>query len=339
MSDASRKLRILRLLDLLRSETDDSHCLTTVEICERMTAEGYECERKTLYDDVALLNIYGIDVEKQRWGKGNGYYIADQQFDVSELKIIVDALHAANFINEQKTDELIDKVAKLGGKHKEENIKSIDVHFNNRKHASPHTYYSVETIARAIEEKKKISFYAFNLNYKAKPVYRHHKKRYTEDPVALVFNSDNYYVIIYREDRGIFTRRIDRLSEVSVCDERICPEAEARLEETRKFSTDVFGMYTGPREKVTLEFTDESFEYIFDKFGEKQKIEKSEVIDGVQIYKTVVDVEISPPFWGWISTFAGKLRIADPDWVNNEFAKWKRKENKLEIKPAKISED
>lgn len=331
MADASRKLRIIRLLDLLRSETDDDHCLTTVEICDRMTAEGYECDRKTLYDDIALLNAYGIDIEKQRWGKGNGYYIADQKFDVSELKIIVDALHAANFINEKKTDDLIDKVAKLGGKYKEGAIKAIDVHFNNRKHTNPHTYYNVETIAKAIEEKKKISFYAFNLNYKAKPIFRHHKQRYTEEPVALVFHSDNYYVIIYREDRGVFTRRIDRLSEVSICDESISPEAEAKIAETNKFSTDVFGMYTGPKEKVTLEFTDETFEYIFDKFGENQKIEKSEVIDGVQIYKTVVDVEISPPFWGWICTFAGKLRIAGPNWVNTEFNKWKRNENKLDL--------
>ena len=88
-------------------------------------------------------------------------------------------------------------------------------------------------------------------------------------------------------------------------------------------------MYIGRREKVTLEFTDETFEYIFDKFGEKQKIKKSEVIDGVQIYSTEVDVEISPPFWGWICTFAGKLRIAGPDWVNDEFAKWKKNENKI----------
>ena len=111
--------------------------------------------------------------------------------------------------------------------------------------------------------------------------------------------------------------------------EPISAEAEARIAETEKFSTDVFGMYIGRREKVTLEFTDETFEYIFDKFGEKQKIKKSEVIDGVQIYSTEVDVEISPPFWGWICTFAGKLRIAGPDWVNDEFAKWKKNENKI----------
>ena len=138
----------------------------------------------------------------------------------------------------------------------------------------------------------------------------------------------------------MFTRRIDRLSDISVCDEPISAEAEAKIAETEKFSTDVFGMYIGRREKVTLEFTDEAFEYIFDKFGEKQKIEKSEVIDGVQIYSTEVDVEISPPFWGWICTFAGKLRIAGrtfegklsiagPDWVNDEFSKRKKNENKI----------
>ena len=120
-----------------------------------------------------------------------------------------------------------------------------------------------------------------------------------------------------------------RLSDISVCDEPISAEAEAKIAETEKFSTDVFGMYIGQREKVTLEFTDEAFEYIFDKFGEKQKIKKSEVIDGVQIYSTEVDVEISPPFWGWICTFAGKLRIAGPDWVNTEFNKWKKNENKI----------
>ncbi len=136
-------------------------------------------------------------------------------------------------------------------------------------------------------------------------------------------------MIIYREDRGVFTRRIDRLSDISVCDEPISAEAEAKIAETEKFSTDVFEMYTGPREKVTLDFTDETFEYIFDKFGEKQKIIKGDVIDGVQIYSTEVDVEISPPFWGWISTFAGNLRIASPAWVNDEFEKWKKNENKI----------
>ena len=159
-----QKYKLLKLLELLRQETDEQNPLPTSAICNRLAEMGISCERRTLTKDIAVLNELGYEVMWNWVGKEKGYYIEDRSFSVPELKILIDAVQAASFITEKKTAELIDKIAELGGTHKADILKSNMVCFNTRKHSNESIYYNVGFLEDAIQQQKKVIFYYYDLN-------------------------------------------------------------------------------------------------------------------------------------------------------------------------------
>ena len=325
-TDKNQGLRIIKMLELLRSETDDNHVLTRKQIEEKLTECGLVAERRTFYRDIELLRSAGFDIEHNYVGHEYGFYLVEQQFSVAELKLIVDALHAANFLTDKKTDELIDKVANIGGKFKAEDIKASNIHFNTRKHSNEAILTVIEQLTEAIKQHRKITCKVFDLNAKGKPVYRHRKKTYTLEPLALIHNDDNYYLLCYDEERGVYPRRIDRMNSVDISFESISKEALAKLTEAEKYTDGVFRMYGGKKETVTLEFKEEALNCIFDRFGEKTKILPT---DREGIYQTTVNIEISPTFWGWFFQFVGEMMIVSPESVAKEYKKRLKTGNKI----------
>ena len=192
-----QKYKLLKLLELLRQETDEQHPLSTSQICSKLGEMGISCERRTLTKDIAVLNELGYEVMWNWVGKEKGYYIEDRSFSVPELKILIDAVQAASFVTEKKTAELIDKIAALGGSHKADILKSNMVCFNTRKHSNESIYYNVGFLEDAIQQQKKVIFYYYDLNENGEKVYRREHHHYVVEPIALVFNDDNYYLMVY----------------------------------------------------------------------------------------------------------------------------------------------
>lgn len=316
MAEKNQGTRIVKILEMLKNETDENHVLTGLEINERLQAQGLSVERRTLYKDIQLLRDAGFDVETSPVGHAYGYYLVDQPFSVAELKLIVDALHAANFLTEKKTDELVEKIANIGGKYKAEDIKNNNVHFNSHKHSNEEILFAVEQLNKAIKEQKRITCRVVDINEKGKFVNRHGKKIYMLEPLALIHNGDNYYVLCYDNERDVYPRRIDRLRHINIADEDLSDTAKEKIHEADRFTDGVFRMYGGKREKVTLRFKDSALNSIYDHFGEKTKVEKT---DSANVFQTEVEVEISPTFWGWLFQFAGEMKIISPKWAVDEY--------------------
>ena len=158
----SNKIKLLKLIEMLRQETDEAHPLRRTEICERLAKDGIVCDIRTLSKDIAVLNSYGFEVMIRKEDHENFYYVEDRSFSVPELKILIDAVQAASFITEKKTAELIDKIAELGGGNRAAILKDNIVHFNTRKHGNEAIYYNVDTIDTAIQQDKKIIFRYFS---------------------------------------------------------------------------------------------------------------------------------------------------------------------------------
>lgn len=142
MRENCQKIKLLKLMELLRQETDELHPLSTNEICNRLNTMGISCERRTLAKDISLLNEQGFEVMWCRVGKEKAYYVEDRSFSVPELKILIDAVQAANFITDKKSIELIDKISALGGSHRADILKNNIVCFNTRKHSNETIYYT-----------------------------------------------------------------------------------------------------------------------------------------------------------------------------------------------------
>ena len=113
-----QKIKLLKLYDLLFQETDEQHPLTTMQIIERLAAMGISCERRTVAKDMAILNAQGYAVMMRWVGKEKAYFIEDRSFSTAELRLLIDAVRSACFITDEKSDELIDKIANLGGCHR-----------------------------------------------------------------------------------------------------------------------------------------------------------------------------------------------------------------------------
>lgn len=217
-----QKYKLLKLLELLRQETDEQHPLSTSQICNKLGEMGISCERRTLTKDITVLNELGYEVMWNWVGKEKGYYIEDRSFSVPELKILIDAVQAASFVTEKKTAELIDKIAALGGSHKADILKSNMVCFNTRKHSNESIYYNVGFLEDAIQQQKKVIFYYYDLNENGEKVYRREHHHYVVEPIALVFNDDNYYLMVYSaKHEGTANYRVDRMDHVEIVDEAI----------------------------------------------------------------------------------------------------------------------
>ncbi|MDD4496260.1 MAG: WYL domain-containing transcriptional regulator, partial [Eubacteriales bacterium] len=305
-----------KLMELLRQETDELHPMPTNEICRRLGTMGISCERRTLTKDIALLNELGFEVMWRKVGKEKGYYIEDRSFSVPELKILIDAVQAANFITEKKSTELIDKISALGGSHRADILKSNLVCFNTRKHSNEAIYYSVGYLEDAIQQKNKVLFRYFDLDENGEKVYRRDGHRYVVEPVALVFHEDNYYVVVYSEKHDSTANyRIDRMDSVEVLDEPVSQKASALRNEVAGYTERVFKMYGGQPVDIVIEFSDKLIGVLYDKVGENTKMIRT----GENTCVATVKVQISPTFWGWLFQFGKQMRILSPAHLIDEY--------------------
>ena len=310
-----QKYKLLKLLELLRQETDEQHPLSTSQICNKLGEMGISCERRTLTKDIAVLNELGYEVMWDWVGKEKGYYIEDRSFSVPELKILIDAVQAASFVTEKKTAELIDKIAALGGSHKADILKSNMVCFNTRKHSNESIYYNVGFLEDAIQQQKKVIFYYYDLNENGEKVYRREHHHYVVEPIALVFNDDNYYLMVYSAKHDSTANyRVDRMDHVEIVDEAISEKALTLREGIDSYTEQAFKMYGGQLVDVVLEFDDKLIGVVYDKFGEDTKMIRA----GDKCIATV-KVQISPVFWGWLFQFGRQMIVISPAEVAEEY--------------------
>ena len=316
VQDNYRKIKLLKLLELLRLDTDEQHPMTTSQICARLGEMGIICDRRTLSKDIALLNEQGYEVMDITVGHEKGYYVEDRSFSIPELKILRDAVQAANFITEKKTAELVDKIANLGGSHRAEILKSNIVNFKTTKHSNEQIFYNVDALEQAIDQQKRVLFRYFDLNEYGQKVYRREGHRYVVEPIALVFNEDNYYMLCYSsKHEKTSTYRVDRMETVEVLEEAITETAIALKNEVGPYTEQVFKMYAGEAVDIVIEFKDSLIGVVFDKFGEDTRMMRS----GEQKCVATVKVQISPVFWGWLFQFAGEMQILSPESLVQEY--------------------
>ncbi len=311
-----RKLKLLKLLELLRQETDENNPMVTNEICRRLMEMDIVCDRRTLATDIKLLNEQGYEIQSCQVCKAKGYYISDRRFSIPELKMLIDAVEASHLLSEKKTQELIEKIAALGGSKQAEVLTSNIVRFNTVKPTNECIYYTIQILEEAIREKKKVTIHYFHLNERREKVYRSENGIHTVEPIALVYNNDRYYLTCYnpKADRN-YNYRLDRIEKVVLLDESISSRAKIRSRSVAKYNAQVFKMYGGETVKVTLVFDARMIDYIYEKFGMDTKIRPCED----DSFTANVEVQLSPTFWGWLFQFTGQMRITAPEWVCDEY--------------------
>ncbi len=313
----SRKIKLLKIWEILSRETNENSPMPTPVLIEKLAECGIEVDRKILYSDIKLLNDFGYEVMCRR-SSSNEYYVEDRKFNIPEIHILMDAVRAAGFITEKKTDELVNKIAQLAGSQRAEVLTRNIVEFNTMKSINENIYYSVYEIASAIEEKKKISFSYFDYDTKHRKVYRKKKsdpsknRKYKVNPLATVFSDDNYYLICYDDWFGNLAHyRVDRMDEVTMLDTPISEAAQNNKADIVRHKQQLFGMFGGDKQKVSIEASKDLIDVVFDFFGADLYI--SEKSDDKIIF--TAEVQVSKPFIAWCCSFGTWVKVTAPQTV------------------------
>lgn len=317
MSDNIMKKRLLMLIKLLQDHTDEDHPVSTRDIMAYYKENGMSSDRKTLDADIKLLQEQGFDLIKIK-SSPNKYYIASREFELPELKLLIDAVQSSRFITEKKSRELSKKLAGLASA---EQAKELDRHtgVNGRaKSTNEQQLYTVDTITKAINEKKKIRYQYQEYDGKKRKILRNDGEVYVLSPYMLYWNEDFYYVVGYSDKRECITAfRVDRIVNIEILDEKAVKKPKGF--KVSDYSSSIFGMYSGPEAEVELECRNDLMKYIIDRFGEKIKVRPTE--NGT--FLTTVTVELSPVFYGWVFQFGGGIWIMGPREVIEKYEEMK----------------
>ena len=217
---------------------------------------------------------------------------------------------------DKKSAALVDKIAELGGYHRADVLKGNMVNFNTRKHTNESILINVDHINEAILNNRKISFQYYDLDENHDVRFRKNRKKYIENPVTLVYNEDNYYLICYSDKYAdTVNYRVDRMYAITVLDAVRSKETDTLYAALPDYTKQTFKMYDGDVEEVTLEFDNTLLGPIYDKFGEHTDIRR---MLGKKL-RTTVTVQVSPPFWGWLFQFDNRIRIVEPKKVLEEY--------------------
>ena len=303
-----QRAKLLYLMKILLEKTDEDHPLTMNELSAELSAYDIKVERKTLYADIELLSLFGLDIEKQR-DKSVSYYIANRQFELPELKLLVDAVQSSRFITEKKSKELIKKLSSLTSATQAGQLNRHVYVTGRAKSANESAYYSVDAIHSAINTGKQIAFKYFDYDIKKDRVYRKNGNMYMVAPITLCWNDDKYYLIAYNpEQEELRHYRVDRMIAVNVVDEPACLFDKDSFDAAEHIGQ-VFGMYGGEVVRAVLSFDNSLVNVVLDHFGKTAKLIPAD--DGW--FDISVDVSVSPVFLGWVFQFGGRAVIKGPD--------------------------
>ncbi len=309
----NQKEKLFRILELFINETDERHGVSMAEIVSALEKYGISAERKSIYDDMAVLSSLGFDIVTLPT-KPPKYTLSERPFELAELKMLVDAVESSKFITADKSRDIIAKLRRFAGKYHSGEL-SRSVYVEDRiKTANDLSVENIDAIHKAINGNEKISFKYFDYTWDKRRVFRHGGKRYLVSPIALVWSDENYYLVAYDEAAMANKNfRVDKMAEILDTGEpRSRKISESRFNPA-EYSNKIFGMYGGREELITLECREHLAGVVIDRFGKDYTFFKTPFG-----FRTSVRAMVSPNFLSWVMSFGADMKILSPESVRGE---------------------
>ncbi len=310
-----QKLRILYLLEILKRRTDETHSLTTAQLITALARYGVTADRKTIYDDLQALEDGGYDLLRAK-GKKGGVKLLSRDFDLPEVKMLVDAVQSSHFITEEKSRRLTGKLGALASEYQE---KALSRHFyigDRIKSDSASVLYTVDAINEAINENRKLSFHYWNWNHEKQKVFRRNGESYLVSPWELTIDDNNYYLIAYDDKNGELRHfRVDKMTDAAPTD-----LARTGVELTRyltlpDYRAPQFGMFGGQTVTVKIKAPLSLAGVFIDRFG--QEVIMHRLDDRFLTVRTAVCP--SPQFFGWLVGLGAGVSILEPAELREDY--------------------
>ncbi len=311
---ANQKLKLLFLLKFLTEHSDENHPVSTAQIIDELAKNDISAERKSIYDDIESLIRFGIDIVQIK-GRNGGYYIGERDFELPELKLLVDSVQSSKFITQEKTYKLIKKIENLASVY-DGQLLQRQVYVTNRvKSMNESIYYAVDVISDAITQNKKIRYQYFEYTVAKERRFRHDGAFYEVSPFALIWDDENYYMLAWDSvSEKMKHYRVDKMYKVSLLD--LCRDGIKEFEKVdmSAYTKTVFGMFGGNEQKVKLRFSNNLIGAVLDRFGTDIIV----IRDGDEHFTVTVSVVVSGQFLAWVFAFGDGAEIVSPDDVREQ---------------------
>ncbi len=305
----NQKLKIFYILDYLQKNSHENHPVRASDIIAMLDRQhNISCDRKTVYSDVAALQEYGVDIVSLP-GKNGGYYIASRNFELPELKLLIDAVQSSRYLTEKKSRELIEKLLTQCNEQDAKLMKRNILVSGRVKSMNETIYYNVDAIQEAITQNKQITFRYFDWDFGGKRKYR--DKPYNASPYGLCQDNENCYLLALSERHGITSYRVDRMADIQLLDipRTPCPELTGKA--LHDHANRLFQMYSGDAVDIKLQFHKSLINVVIDRFGKDTML----IPDGDDTFNFTVRVAVSPMFLSWVMGFGNKAKILYPQSV------------------------
>lgn len=308
----NQKLKLMYLMKILLEKTDEDHALTMPDILRELEAYGISAERKSIYSDMECLRTYGMDIIGEKRDQKFSYYVASHQFELAELKLLVDAIQSAKFITAKKSKELIKKIESFASQYEAGQLQRQVFVSGRIKTMNESIYYNVDAIHSAIAANRQIRFQYFQWNVKKEMELRKNGAYYQVSPWALSWDDENYYLVAYDdEEEKLKHYRVDKMLHIGQTDE---PRKGKKLFEgfdTALYAKKMFSMYAGEEEMVKIECENRLAGAIIDRFGKDIPMRK---IDE-EHFSVNVRVSLSCQFIHWIMALGSGAKVVGPEHV------------------------
>lgn len=309
----NQKFKFTYLMKIMLEKTDDEHSLTMPQIMEELEKYDVTAERKSIYTDFQdMTEKFGVEIIKEQIGRETYYHVGAREFELAEVKLLIDAIQSSKFITQTKSRELITKIKSFVSEHQAKQLQR-QVYINDRvKTMNESVYYNVDDIHTAINQNKKIRFKYFKWDINTKLVPRHNGDWFIVSPWALTWDDENYYMVAFDDlDSKIKHYRVDKMMHISIEEEKRSGRDVFRNFDMAEYSKATFGMYQGQKAKVKIQFANYMCGVFIDRFGKDISFRPI----GDEHSEFHVDVNVSPQFFGWIFSLGKDVKVTGPSEV------------------------
>ena len=312
----NQKFKFTYLMKIMQEKTDDEHSLTMPQIMEELERYDVTAERKSIYADFQdMTDKFGVEIIKEQIGRETYYHVGAREFELAEVKLLIDAIQSSKFITQTKSRELITKIKSFVSEHQAKQLQR-QVYINDRvKTMNESVYYNVDDIHTAINQDKKIRFKYYKWDINKKLVPRHNGDWFVVSPWALTWNDENYYLVAFDDlDHRIKHYRVDKMMRISIEKEKRDGKEAFKNFDMAEYSKATFGMYQGQKTKVKIRLANYMCGVFIDRFGKDITFRP---VDN-EHSELHVDVNVSPQFFGWIFSLGKDVKVVGPEEVVEE---------------------
>lgn len=330
MGDISNKLRILKVLDIFKEETDEERSILIKDIIKKLKlsfGENFKTDKRSIIDDIIVLRDAGYDITEYEGNNNQKYYAyVNRDFEIHELRMLVDSVASARSITKEESKKIISKIKKLTSVNYAKKLQN-QIYLDEAVKAEKSIAYSIDQIHTALLNNNELIFKYGNYNIDKQFVLHRNGEFYQVEPYALVWSNDFYYLVARDKSKDkIINYRVDRMRNVRFIANSKIKKEEFHIQQHLKCC---FNMYPGEEDVIEVKFHNKLINVIIDRFGKEISIRK--VDDKSFIIRT--KAAINEGLIRWLLTWGSDAEVISPPRVieamNEEIKKMNNLYNKI----------